>query len=333
MADDHQELEHRSPRTVEPQKTPLDKQLPPSVPILREIKDHPSAGPRPANSRLQIAKQVSVVAASNLESGVGDHNGYRNFVFAYARPVPARVCAVVPDGLREFKRVLIFFHPLPTPRAGYSDSQYAEQTGGWNNIYRYLDQQGAQLAASKKKIVMIFPIFSLASANTCGVFPEKWRDLIELILRRIRDDRFPGEKGKDVDITDVITASYSAGIQYMSTFLSKAVDLKSNLREVWDYDGRFSTSRDKSEGLGSFAPTVMTYDQQPVRLKNVVTEFRSGKGIHIPLARWEDLPNHRSSFLDVPDPNVEAVKGASLFVHGAMPRYLMFHSLMESKVG
>ena len=118
----------------------------------------------------------------------------------------------------------------------------------------------------------------------------------------------------------------------MSTFLNKAKDLKSVLKEVWDYDGRFSTSKFKSEGLLSFAPKVLIYDQRPVRLNQVVHEFLLNKGIHIPLPRWQDL-GKSSSFLDILDPNAAAVPGASLFVHGAMPRYLMFHSLMQSSVG
>ncbi|TCU72464.1 hypothetical protein EDE08_105325 [Bradyrhizobium sp. R2.2-H] len=330
MVKDVPELEHRSPREVEREpKRPLETQ---SVPMIRELKDHPSAKAFPANDRLQVAAPDTVVADRVLRSGTTGHNGFRNFVFAYARGLPARVCAVVPDGTTEFTRALIFFHPLPTPRAGYDDGQYADQTGGWHNIYRYCEQQGAQLAASNKKIVLIMPIFSLASTETCGVFPDKWKDLIELILRHIRDQRFPGRKGEDMDLKEVITASYSAGVQYMSTFLNRAKDLKPALKEVWDYDGRFSTSREKSEGLRSFAPKVLTYDQRPVKLNQVVQEFRLNKGIHIPLPRWQDL-GKSSSFLDVADPNVAAVPGASLFVHGAMPRYLMFHSLMQSSVG
>jgi hypothetical protein len=325
------ELEYRSPREdeTEEEETPFGTHR---VPMIRELKDHPNAKAFPPNDRLQVAAPDTVVADKVLRSATVSHRGFRTFVFAYARAVPTRVCAVVPDGTTEFNRALIFFHPLPTKRAGYDDGQYAQQTGGWHNIYRYLEQQGAQLAASNKKIVLIMPIFNLASTETCGFFPEKWKDLIELILRRIRDQRFPGRKGEGMDVNEVITASYSAGVQYMNTFLSKGVGLTGALKEVWDYDGRFSTSKEKSEGLSSFAPKVLTYDQRPVKLNQVVHDFRLGKGIHIPLPRWQDL-GKSSSFLDVTDPNVAAVPGASLFVHGAMPRYLMFHSLMQSSVG
>ena len=153
-------------------------------------------------------------------------------------------------------------------------------------------------------------------------------------MRHIRDQRFEGRKKEPVEIKDVITASYSAGVKYMHSFLSKAKNIKPVLREVWDYDGRFSTHKDLSEGMGSFgAAKVLTYDQRPVKLTDVVKEFRAGKGIHIPDLRWRDLPNKQSSFLDLIDKNVEVIQGGSLLVHGAMPRFMMFHSLSQTSVG
>jgi hypothetical protein len=326
---EHSQESFRDRHEVDDEITPLETQ---SVPMIREIKDHPSAKAVPPNDRLQVAAQDTVVADRVLRSATVAHRGFRIFVFSYARGLPARVCAVVPDGTTEFNRALIFFHPLPTKRAGYDDGQYAQQTGGWHNIYRYCEQQGAQLAASNKKMIFIMPIFNLASTETCGFFPAKWKDLIELILRNIRDQRFAGRKGEPMNVNEIITASYSAGIQYMRTFLRDGVGLTGALKEVWDYDGRFSTAKDKSEGLSAFAPKVLTYDQRPVKMSEVVHEARLGKGIHIPLPRWKDL-GKSTSFFDVTDPNVAAVAGASLFVHGAMPRYLMFHSLMQSSIG
>jgi hypothetical protein len=327
------ETEHRSPRDFEPEINELEKQSVPSVPRLQAVQE---AGVNPRFAPTVFAKPPSVVADGKL-SPTFLSAPYKVHVFQHGLKgfVPTRIAAVVPGGLTEFNRALIFFHPLPTKRAGYDDGQYFGQTGGWHNIYRYCDQQGAQLAVSKRKLVFIFPIFNLASAETCGRFPDEWKSLIEDIMVMVRNSSAPGlAKDPRPALTDVVTASYSAGVKYMHTFLTKAKGLDSHLREVYDYDGRFSTQKELSERLGIYPKAkVVTYDQRPVKESEVVKEFKAGKGIHVPEPRWRDLKDGHTSFLDFGiDPNAQPVAG-SLVVHGAMPRYMMFHSLSESTIG
>jgi hypothetical protein len=286
-------------------------------------------------SRL-FASPESVVANGKLRPTI-QTAPYQVHVFQHGLYgfVPTRIAAVVPGGLTEFTRALIFFHPLPTKQAGYDDGQYGAQTGGWRNIYRYCDQQGVQLAASKRKLVLIFPIFSLASTETCGRFPAEWKSLVEDIMLMLRNSHAPGmAKEPKPTLTEVITASFSAGVKYMHTFLTKAAGVGNSLREVYDYDGRFSSHKFLSEKLQIHPGVkVMTYDQQPINESEVVKEFRAGKGIHVPETRWRDLPAGQTSFLDYPnDPLAHPVAGSRL-VHGAIPRYLFFHSLSESSVG
>jgi hypothetical protein len=331
MAKDVLETEHRSPREYEPDPTPLEVS---SVPRLREITVDSLSAPQYAP--LLFAAPESVVADGKLKPTV-QTAPYRVHMFQHGLKsfVPARIAAVVPGGLTEFTRALIFFHPLPTQKAGYDDAQYAAQTGNWSNIYRYCDQQGVQLAASKRKLVLIFPIFNLASTETCGRFPAEWKSLVEDIMVMLRKSHAPGlAKDPKPTLTDVVTASYSAGVKYMHTFLTKATDLGGSLREVYDYDGRFSTHTDLSERLGIYRGVkVITYDQHLVKESEVVKENRAGKGIHLPEWRWRDLPNGFTSFLNYPvDPLAVPIKGSAI-VHGAIPRYIMFHSLSESSVG
>jgi hypothetical protein len=323
------EAEHRE---VEREPRPLETA---SVPALKEIKVDGVSNPRGA---LLTMFAGQVVENKPLKAISITADGYQIYVFQHGKRgfVPVRIAAVVPDGLTEFTRALIFFHPLPTQRAGYNDAAYESQTGGWEKIYRYCDQQGIQLTASKRKMVLIFPIFNLKSTDTCGNFPAEWKFLVELIMKLIRNSRFKGlAKEKGPVIEDVITASYSAGIKYMHTFLTTAKDVKAHLREVWDYDGRFSTQSLLSEAVAGFGGVkALTYDQRPVKMDNVEAEARLGKGIHIPDIRWRDLPNKNSSFLDlVTTDDVEVIRGGSLKVHGAFPKYIMFHSLSETSVG
>jgi hypothetical protein len=331
MVKEIQETEHRSAREVESEINPLEVK---SVPRLREITVGSLSSPQFA-SKLFAAPE-SVVTNGKLKPAV-QTAPYRVHIFQHGLHgfVPTRIAAVVPGGLTEFTRALIFFHPFPTKQAGYDAAQYEAQTGGWQKIYRYCDQQGVQLAASKRKLVLIFPIFNLASTETCGRFPAEWKSLVEDIMVMLRNFHAPGlAKQARPKLTDLVTASFSAGVKYMHTFLTKASDL-GILREVYDYDGRFSSSKDLSERLGIHGAgvKVLTYDQQPVKESDVVKEFRAGKGIHLPEPRWRDLPDKRTSFLDIPIDDLAIPIAGSRVVHGAIPRYLMLHSLKESGVG
>jgi hypothetical protein len=283
-----------------------------------------------------FAAPPSVVADGVLKPMI-QSTPYQVRMFAHSLKgfVPNRIAAVVPGGLTEFTRALIFFHPLPTEQAGYREAQYAEQTGNWHHVYRYCDQQGVQLAASKRKVVLIFPIFNLASTETCGRFPAEWKSLVEDIMRMLRKSHAPGlAKEPNPKLTDVITASFSAGVKYMHTFLTQAKALDGYLREVYDYDGRFSSHKNLSEMLRVHSGVkVITYDQHQVKQSEVVKENTAGRGIHLPEWRWKDLPNGLTSFLDYPlDPLARPIQGSAV-VHGAIPRYMMFHSLSESSVG
>ena len=331
--------EHVSQNPQEPETKPLaPPPVPQSVPTLQEIEVEGVTGLRDVSLKL-FAFPPSVVANGVLKTTLQDAR-YRVHMFEHGDRsfVPRRIAAVVPGGLTEFTRPLIFFHPLPSKKAGFDDAQYADQTASWRRIYRYADQQGVQLAASGRKQVLIIPIFNLASTDTCGRFATDWKSLVETIMAKLRAKHAPGlAKDPKPVVTDVVTASYSAGVKYMHTFLTKAVGIGSLIREVYDYDGRFSSFKELSEQL-KVKPglSVVTYDQRPVKLTEVVSEKEAGKGIHVPEPRWRDLPNGFTSFIDFStDPlgNVIPGKGVSDAVHGAMPRFLMFHSLKGSDVG
>jgi len=333
MVKDIQETEYRSPRDYDEEPSAKPTPNAPPVPRLHEIQVGSLSTPQFA-SKL-FADQDFVVFNGKLKPKIVTAP-YQVHIFQHSSPtfVPIRIAAVVPGGLKEFTRALIFFHPLPTKQAGYEESQYAAQTGGWRKIYRYCDQQGVQLAAADRKLVLIFPIFNLASTETCGRFPLEWKSLIEEIMVLIRKSHTPGLANEaKPKLTEVVTASFSAGVKYMHTFLTKATDLSGSLKEVYDYDGRFSTHRILSEKLGVHGAKVVIYDQRPTKETDIVKEFDAGKGIHVPEPRWRDLPDNRTSFLDIPIDDLARPIDGSRVVHGAIPRYLMFHSLKKSTVG
>jgi hypothetical protein len=83
-------------------------------------------------------------------------------------------------------------------------------------------------------------------------------------------------------MSSLTVASYSAGIIYSDTFRRRAVGLAPLLREIWDFDGSFSTSAALSAKLQNTATTrLIQYDQHA---------GPGGAGIHVPVPRWSGFP-------------------------------------------
>lgn len=354
--DEHHEREHRVDWDVDVQPDPdrpEERKKVLLVPRVKEIKAvMPAVNGRPArilsepqDETLVVADPSSVVP-NRLDATVAALNGKLKPMFPPAKyqahlfevsgmAVPNRIAAVVPHGLADFSRVLLFFHPLPTKRAGFDPAQYAAQTGDWPFIYRYCDVMGGQLAASGRKMVLIVPVFNLASTETCGQFPQEWLTLVPDVLTKLRNfhhtDKISDPKPV---LTEVVAASFSAGVKFLHTFLSRAKGLSGRLKEVYDFDGRFSSEATLSEKLASPGVKVVAYDQQAVKTEDVAKEDAAGRGIHLPDPRWRDLPNNRTSFLDLPlDVKFDRPVIGSNAVHGAIVRNMLFHALSRSAVG
>jgi hypothetical protein len=240
--------------------------------------------------------------------------------------LPDRIGVVVPAGLTEFTRALLFFHPSPGA-AGYDDWEYTDKRGKWADLNRYLDALGYQLAASRAKQVLFVPYFTEAAMDNLGAFAQHWQTMLEEILELLRLRYAPSTAGRP-KLADVVATSYSAGVKYLHTFLSRAVNVNSFVREVYDYDGRFSDFKALSEQLkGAAAWSVTNYDQRAVEKDQIWNEFHLGRGIHLPLWRWLG-PTGKGAAL------VNGKGDVGKAIHRAIPQLMLFHSLSAlSKVG
>ena len=195
--------------------------------------------------------------------------------------VPNWFGVAVPSGITSFVDPVLFFHPTPA-QAGYVDGDYASKRGKWPELFHYMDKLGWQVDPARKDRVVIMPFLTQAAASDTGILPGAWQSLVTQILTATRA-AMNADDGSPLSIASMAVASYSAGIVYSDTFRRKAVGLSPLLREVWDFDGAYSTNAALSAKLHSTPTTrVIEYDQGLGPM--------GGSSIHVPARRWADFP-------------------------------------------
>lgn len=224
--------------------------------------------------------------------------------------VPNWFGVAVPSGITSFVDPVLFFHPTPA-QAGYVDHDYASKSGKWPELFHYMDKLGWQVDPAQRDRVIIMPFLTQAAAGTTGMLPSAWQSLVTQILTATRA-AMNADDGSPLTIASMAVASFSAGIVYSDTFRRKAAGLSPLLREVWDFDGAFSTNAALSTRLRSTPTTrVIQYDQRsgPVG---------GGSSIHVPASRWSDFP--------APPTNGDQV-------HSLSVSYLVTHTCWLSTLG
>jgi hypothetical protein len=233
--------------------------------------------------------------------------------------VPKWFGVAVPPGLTEFTRPHVFFHPTPG-QAGYNDKDYPTLTGKWRaSLVGYIQRMGSQIVSANRKQVLIMPFLTEGATETLGIFAAEWHAIVTEILAQLTRRYSPASRSPQ--ITDLVTSSFSAGVKYMHSFLTKGARVKELIRECYDFDGRYSKPyRHLCERLKvTGTMTVVNYDQGPVRtIEEVRRDALGGRGVHVPLPRWE-------KFKDTPRTQDD--------VHAAITRHMMRHAMARSKVG
>jgi hypothetical protein len=224
--------------------------------------------------------------------------------------------AVKPD-LQTFSNANIFFHPAPG-RAGMKDDTYNAKERPWLKLFHYMEDLGRQLAATYRSQVLIMPYFMNGSlARNLDVFPNEWEDIVSEILRQTRDSLRGSDSDEPVILQNVVTSSFSFGIQYMTLFLRDGKNLSNYLREVWDFDGHYQSPPTAAALRGLIgAATLIQYDQGA-----------HYPAYHEPLSRWSKY--HivaEGKLLSGPPKDADGV-------HARIPKALFYHAASISNVG
>ena len=191
----------------------------------------------------------------------------------------------VPQGIVDFSRVHVFFHPIPQ-QAGYQDADYAHKADSgyvnvgvpWSRLFHLIEKMGYQSAASVRPTVVVMPFLTTAATDT-GIFAPNWNTILSDILTDARTA--VGQPGTTpVDVAELVVSSHSVGIVYSDRFRIKAPGLSTVLDAVWDFDGHASSSAALSDALASTAKCMaVKYDQGG-----------GNASFHVPGPRWAALP-------------------------------------------
>ena len=224
--------------------------------------------------------------------------------------VPNWFGVAIPNGVLDFTKPNLFFHPIPA-QAGYNDADYPTKTGKWPQLFYYMERLGFQVdaaiqyfAAPRNQIV-IMP-FLTSAATATGILLADWFGIITDILSEVRF-AIAGIGGTPVEISEVVVSSYSVGLVYSDSFRQKASGLQPLLKQVWDFDGY---PKNLSNALVSTsAHKVIKYDQGS-----------EPSSYHVPIARWAAYPSPPPNLGD-PNPPVN-----SMDVHHLIRDFMFLHA-------
>jgi hypothetical protein len=254
----------------------------------------------------------STVPGSGLLQFTGEWVQVTTMLFALnANVVPNWFGVAIPNGVEDFTKANIFFHPLPA-QAGYVDGDYPSKGGPkgheWTRLFYYMERLGYQLDGAARNQIIIMPFLTSAATNT-GIFLINWFDIVTDILTAVRS-ALGADDGSPLSISQVVVSSFSVGIVYSANFRASAANLGTYLAEVWDFDGLSSSLPQLSKDLVSTAQyTAIKYDQNP---------GSGASNFHVPQPRWTDYVEPPQSFSDV---------------HALIRDFMFLHAASVSNVG
>lgn len=230
--------------------------------------------------------------------------------------VPRWYGVLVPEGTTVFDRVHLFFHPLPG-QAGHDDRTYHAPGSSWTGIFRYLTgdraAMGAQFCASRTDRVLIMPLMTNGSADSCGVLPARWKSLFAQMLGRVKAGDAAAD-APEVPVRDVIVSSFSNGIKYSHTFRSLA-GLGAQLSGVIDFDGGISDHASLSAAIRTPPGRVIRMQQMHATARTPFAALAAGGLFPLGQVRWGGPWKNTFS----PNPRT-----ALLQIHGHVPQTTMF---------
>ena len=223
--------------------------------------------------------------------------------------VPRWFGVLIPDGTLSFDQIHIFFHPTPK-QANHDDSEYPA-LGSFKDIFHYLsDDMGAQFCGAQTSRVLVMPLMTEASKSDCGIFPQRWVDIVGCILGRVSLGLDLGASFQRV--VSVVVSSFSSGIVYSHQFRARA-NLGSRLAGVIDFDGITSSYNSLSGAVTGPAGHVVKAQQSNVN-PATVAQLAAQNVFPLPRPRWGGP--WAGSF--DPDPTQ-----ALLQIHSTIPQTMM----------
>lgn len=240
-----------------------------------------------------------------------------------ANVMPNWFGVAVADGITDFTKPTIYFHPTTSPPR-YVESAYFGKTkdaasrtpeeSRWRELFEYVDRLGHQLAAAVQHFgatpdqVLILPFMPASRMGNAGILPANWLPIVTDILIGTRV-AVTGVMAP-LAISEVVLAGYSAGFGCMMAFrnLAKQSVLNPLLKQIWDFDGF-----PKSVSI----PVVSTPSVKVVKY----AENPQAQAIVLGVGRWADFPKAAP---DLPDEEPELPTPADSFYAHHLIRDCMY---------
>ena len=251
--------------------------------------------------------------------------------------IPNWFAVAVPDGVTDFTRPTIYFHPNPDPPGykegpqgsiyfgkkdpdapGLSDDDRNKRRKWWQ-LFEYVERLGLQLAgavqfgATSNQIV-ILPFMTLSTLDTGGILPKHWLPIVTDILGDVRQR--VADIGGTLTVSNVVLAGYSYGHTVATRFRENAQlqapgVLKGLTKQVLGFDGSPSMSN-----LASVPGQMkaIKYDQSGAA-------NTSPADVHLALARWSQYPN--------PVPDEQPPLPAGTDVHHLVRDFMFLDAAMK----
>lgn len=208
-----------------------------------------------------------------------------------ANVVPNWFGVAVADGITDFTRPTIYFHPTTSPpryvEAAYfgkskdAASRTPDETR-WHELFEYVDRLGHELAAAVQHFgaspnqVVILPFMTASKMNSAGILPANWLPIVTDILIGVRA-AVTGTMAP-LTVSELVLAGYSAGFACMMALRNSAsASVNPVLKQIWDFDGF-----PKATSI----PVVSTPSVKVIKY----SEISQPGTIQLPHPRWDNFP-------------------------------------------
>ena len=293
--------------------------VPPSPNIRTGDVKHLSDMMKGMNRSVNAPIESSLTSDWIIKWGTVGNGGAVHFFELDEDVVPNWFGVLVPNGVKTFEHIHLFFHPTPSNRQIDDRDYKTSGKGRFTEILHYLtDDMAIQFCAAQTGQILIMPLMTQGVAETCGILPQRWESVFIKILGKLASLEMY-QLPAPTFISSVVVSSFSNGITYSSAFRGKT-SLGAKLRGIIDFDGIISQSSSKSLAL---PPTALRFWQSGFVGKNLFA-LSAANSFPLPLERWQEYQNKAIFKGDF--------RYIMYMIHGTIPQTMMHFAARRTAV-
>jgi hypothetical protein len=259
-----QEHVDRTPRQVEPDKTPLNappRPGPKSI-IVTQMAPDADTKAHEASALIVVPKvgRATPPPEWRFSDALIDESIHELLLKVQKGGSTFWVGAAVPKGTTDFTKAQIFFHPGTHQGKDIiaADEDYQDFKGNWSKrspiqtrptIDRYVADRGVQLAKARD-ITLLVPFTTHAATQTkkgeltaANMFRDRPVDTLNAVMAKVQEE-ITKKKDPKLQLGQIGVSSFSSGIIALQLFL-KAMNSSTLIKEVIDFDSPFITGLDR----------------------------------------------------------------------------------------